>query len=31
MTYNFVTVDERVWAIINKIVKENDKNIRLAP
>lgn len=31
ITYNFVTVDERVYGIINKIIKEHDKNVRLAP
>jgi hypothetical protein len=31
MTYNFVTVDESVWKIVDRVVKEGDKNIRLAP
>ena len=31
ITYNFITVDDRVWQILNKVVKQGDKNIRLAP
>ena len=31
ITYNFVTVDERVWKIVDRVVKEGEKNIRLAP
>jgi len=31
ITYNFVTVDDRVKEIINKVVREGSSNIRLAP
>lgn len=31
VTYNFVTVDERVWKIVDRIVKEGEKSVRLAP
>ncbi len=31
ISYNFVTVDERVWEIVENVTKKGEKNIRLAP